>query len=409
MGITAEYNPFHNGHLYHLEESRRQSGAEIVVCAMSGDFVQRGAPAIADKWARARMAVLGGADLVVEIPTVFACNAAPVFAASAVEILEELGADYISFGSEAGNIAAICEIAREIAAQEETLAESIRRKVKEGLSFPRARAEAVAERLGEEASALLDTPNNILALEYIKCMRRAKPLTIARLGPGYSELNAEGSLASATAIRRMLREGESIDALVPQPTEKLLAAEPRPDSERLFALLCMQVFARSAAELDRVCAGGEGLGNKLKNEIRRAASWDELVEILKSKRYTRTRIERFLMHVLLDIAAPEKYTNFIRPLAFNSRGSAYLKAVKKSGLCRLPFVSSIKRTPAEPPAETAKETSAETAKEPPVEGRASAALAAAIEKEILAADIYNLICGRDLYEFSEFVRSPRLV
>ena len=115
------------------------------------------------------------------------------------------------------------------------------------------------------------------------------------------------------------------------------------------------------------------------------------------------------MHVLLDIAAPEKYTNFIRPLAFNSRGSAYLKAVKKSGLCRLPFVGSVKRTPAEPPAETAKETSAETAKEPPVEGRASAALAAAIEKEILAADIYNLICGRDLYEFSEFVRSPRLV
>ena len=130
VGITAEYNPFHNGHLYHLEESRRQSGAEIVVCAMSGDFVQRGAPAIVDKWVRARMAVLGGADLVVEIPTVFACNAAPIFAASAVEILEELGADYISFGSEAGNIEALCEIARAIAAQEETLAESIRHKVK---------------------------------------------------------------------------------------------------------------------------------------------------------------------------------------------------------------------------------------------------------------------------------------
>ena len=107
------------------------------------------------------------------------------------------------------------------------------------------------------------------------------------------------------------------------------------------------------------------------------------------------------MHVLLDIAAPEKYTNFIRPLAFNSRGSAYLKAVKKSGLCRLPFVSSVKKAPVETPAETAKE--------PPVEVWASAALAAAIEKEILAADIYNLICGRDLYEFSEFVRSPRLV
>ena len=170
VGIIAEYNPFHNGHLYHLEQSLSATGAEFAVVAMSGNFVQRGQMAVADKWERAEAAVKSGADLVVEIPAVFACNSAPVFAQAAVEILENLGADWISFGSESGNIGDLREISREISCGTEAgrVEEIIKQKVREGLSYPRARREAVAVVLGDEIASLLDMPNNILAVEYLK-------------------------------------------------------------------------------------------------------------------------------------------------------------------------------------------------------------------------------------------------
>ena len=166
VGIIAEYNPFHNGHLYHLEQSLSATGAEFAVVAMSGNFVQRGQMAVADKWERAEAAVKSGADLVVEIPA--------VFAQAAVEILENLGADWISFGSESGNIGDLREISREISCGTEAgrVEEIIKQKVREGLSYPRARREAVAVVLGDEIASLLDMPNNILAVEYLINMKR---------------------------------------------------------------------------------------------------------------------------------------------------------------------------------------------------------------------------------------------
>lgn len=163
VGITAEYNPFHNGHLYHLEQSKLATGAQISVAAMSGNFVQRGHMAICSKWERAEAAVKCGIDLVVEIPTVFACNSAPVFASAAVEILENLGADWISFGSESGNIEELKEISRAMNEKEPLIEKLVREKVKEGLSYPRARRDAVALILGDEKADLLDLPNNIFS------------------------------------------------------------------------------------------------------------------------------------------------------------------------------------------------------------------------------------------------------
>lgn len=386
VGITAEYNPFHNGHLYHLEQSKLATGAQISVAAMSGNFVQRGHMAICSKWERAEAAVKCGIDLVVEIPTVFACNSAPVFASAAVEILENLGADWISFGSESGNIEELKEISRAMNEKEPLIEKLVREKVKEGLSYPRARRDAVALILGDEKADLLDLPNNILAIEYLKRIQNAKPVTVKRQGPGYNELEPCEDMASASAIRSMVKISKNVETLTPEPSTEMLKKALHPSEDKIFQIICAKVLTSSREELDRVFAGGEGLGNKLKNEIRKASAYDQLIQRLKSKRYTRTRIERFISHVLLDIGAPDLYPNYIRVLAFNKTGSRYLKEVKKKGFCSLPIITNINK-----------------------DAQNDVALMSAIEKDILAADIFNLASGRNLYDESDYVKMPRLI
>lgn len=386
VGITAEYNPFHNGHLYHLEQSKLATGAQISVAAMSGNFVQRGHMAICSKWERAEAAVKCGIDLVVEIPTVFACNSAPVFASAAVEILENLGADWISFGSESGNIEELKEISRAMNEKETLIEKLVREKVKEGLSYPRARRDAVALILGDEKADLLDLSNNILAIEYLKRIQNAKPVTVKRQGPGYNELEPCEDMASASAIRSMVKSSKNVETLTPEPSTEMLKKALHPSEDKIFQIICAKVLTSSREELDRVFAGGEGLGNKLKNEIRKASAYDQLIQRLKSKRYTRTRIERFISHVLLDIGAPDLYPNYIRVLAFNKAGSRYLKEVKKKGICSLPIITNINK-----------------------DAQNDFALMSAIEKDILAADIFNLASGRNLYDESDYVRMPRLI
>ena len=386
VGITAEYNPFHNGHLYHLEQSKLATGAQISVAAMSGNFVQRGHMAICSKWERAEAAVKCGIDLVVEIPTVFACNSAPVFASAAVEILENLGADWISFGSESGNIEELKEISRAMNEKEPLIEKLVREKVKEGLSYPRARRDAVALILGDEKADLLDLPNNILAIEYLKRIQNAKPVTVKRQGPGYNELEPCEDMASASAIRSMVKISKNVETLTPEPSTEMLKKALHPSEDKIFQIICAKVLTSSREELDRVFAGGEGLGNKLKNEIRKASAYDQLIQRLKSKRYTRTRIERFISHVLLDIGAPDLYPNYIRVLAFNKAGSRYLKEVKKKGICSLPIITNINK-----------------------DAQNDFALMSAIEKDILATDIFNLASGRNLYDESDYVRMPRLI
>lgn len=386
VGITAEYNPFHNGHLYHLEQSKLATGAQISVAAMSGNLVQRGHMAICSKWERAEAAVKCGIDLVVEIPTVFACNSAPVFASAAVEILENLGADWISFGSESGNIEELKEISRAMNEKEPLIEKLVREKVKEGLSYPRARRDAVALILGDEKADLLDLPNNILAIEYLKRIQNAKPVTVKRQGPGYNELEPCEDMASASAIRSMVKSSKNVETLTPEPSNEMLKKALHPSEDKIFQIICAKVLTSSREELDRVFAGGEGLGNKLKNEIRKASAYDQLIQRLKSKRYTRTRIERFISHVLLDIGAPDLYPNYIRVLAFNKTGSRYLKEVKKKGICSLPIITNINK-----------------------DAQNDVALMSAIEKDILAADIFNLASGRNLYDESDYVRMPRLI
>ena len=261
VGIIAEYNPFHNGHLYHLNESKKLTDAEISIVAMSGNFVQRGQVAIADKWKRAEAAVKCGADLVVEIPVVFACNSAPYFAKAGTEILENLGIDYLSFGSESGNIEELKAISREMKAKNEEIEEYIQNAIKDGLSYPRAREEAIRNFIGEDAGELVNNPNNILALEYIKNVENAEVVTVKRQGPGYNDMAVTEELASATAIRYLMEEKEDVSGLMPFDSASAILGENRPSEETLFRLLCHKVLTTSAGELDAICAGGEGLGN----------------------------------------------------------------------------------------------------------------------------------------------------
>lgn len=383
VGIIAEYNPFHNGHLYHLNKSKELTDAKITIAAISGNFVQRGKIAMADKWQRAEAAVKCGADLVVEIPVVFACNSAPYFAKAGVEILENLGVDFISFGSESGNIDELYELDRAMETLNEDIEGFIKEKVKEGLSCPRARREAVDKLIGEKGALILDKPNNILALEYIKAMKTSQGVTVQRKGPGYNDIEVYEELASATAIRYLLKEEADISHLLPQMSFETLKSNEMPSEEILFKMICQNALVSDAKDLDKTPTGGEGLGNKLKNSIRKISSYEELIEELKSKRYTRTRIERFLIQTLLKINQENAYKNYIRVLGFNAKGSAYLKEIKKADICKLPIITNINK---------------DIQRFPEID--------CTLSKDILAMDIYNMATQRDLYSFSEYVRKP---
>ena len=382
-GIIAEYNPFHNGHLYHVEETRRRGGAEIVIAAMSGNFLQRGVMAVADKWLRAEAAVMCGVDLAVEIPAVFACASAKTFAEAGVEILENLGADHISFGSESGNIEELSRIARAIKEHAREIQEHIDRMIKAGVSYPRARREAVCTLIGESSARALDSPNNILAIEYISAAKRAKPMTIERTGPGYNDMSASGNLASATAIRELMARREDISRLLPGKSYEALLRADVPSEEKFFDMIRQKVLMTEGPILDNAPAGGEGLGNKLKNSIRMCSDREQLAQMLKSKRYTRTRIDRFLAQTVLCMDRREYAANYIRVLAFNDRGREYLKEIKKSDICCLPVITNINK-----------------------EATGYPQIAYSLSRDILAADLYNMAAGRDMYRFSEYVRKP---
>lgn len=215
VGIVAEYNPFHNGHRYHIEEARKCTGADFVVVVMSGDFVQRGEPAVIDKYHRTEMALSQGADLVLELPAAFACASAEYFATGAVSLLHALGCvDTLCFGSECGHLDLLEEIADLFIQEPSEYKEYLKTALKSGYSFPAARDEALKEYFAEDLvktaqiASVLSAPNNILGIEYIKALKvlgsSIRPVTITRMGQGYHETTFSDSFCSATALRRLL-------------------------------------------------------------------------------------------------------------------------------------------------------------------------------------------------------------
>lgn len=402
LGITAEYNPFHNGHKFHIEESRCVTGADCVVTVMSGNFTQRGETAILDKWERSRLAVENGADLVLELPFVYACSRAQTFAEGAVDILKGIGADVISFGSESGNIKALTSLAGELVVQAETLDKERMSFMKEGNSFAKANELACGRILGKKAVSLLQDPNNILALEYLKRIafwkekgHALEAITIKRHGSGYFEANEDHGFAGASAIRKMMVKDEfakyvpdnvadalenaGTDADVKTAAECTLQAE-----NRLFDLVRSEIVKSSTDDLARIYCMGEGLENKLKKEIVKAGNLRELLDAAVSKRYTEAAVRRLLVYVLLGVKEkdPQKHV-YARVLAAGKKGREYLKLAKKQELCSIPVLTNINK-----------------------EVDACEAVKETLGYDMLASDMYNLLRARSLYEFSDRVIMP---
>lgn len=387
VGIIAEYNPFHNGHKFHLQKSVEMTEAEVSIAVISGNFTQRGSLAILDKWTRAETAVRNGVNLVVEMPLLFACSNAGYFAKGGVEILENLAVDAISFGSESGNIDELKNISEEMKTRETEIETAIRAAVKEGQAYPRARAEVLKQLLGENTADVIESPNNLLALEYLRFIQNAEPVTVKRQGSGYHDTEPKDGMASATGIRKMLAAGEDISRTVPNITREILmeSRESFADDEKLFPLLIQKILLSDIDELNAVFGAEEGLGGKLKANVRYWKSYEEIISGLKSKRYTRTRIGRLLALTLLDVRREDvkNARNYIRVLAFDEKGGRYIKEIKKSGKCELPIITNINK-----------------------EAENYPQILPTLKKDVLASDLYNLACGKALYENSDYVKMP---
>jgi len=332
VGIICEYNPLHLGHVKQFRMIREQLGADTaIVCLMSGNFAQRGAPAIIDKSLRAEAAISSGADLVLELPVTYALSSAEGFAAGGVEILSYV-CDYLCFGSETGNAATLMNTARALLS--DTFPPLLRAELDTGKSFPAARQVAL-ERMGIEAD-ILSRPNDILAVEYCKALLAQnspmKPLPIRREG-SYHAQEADMENPSATAVRSLMLNDQVWQTFVPTPS--LFDNAPLHCTAAGERAILAKLRTMTDAEFEALPYGSEGLWRKFMHACRGCATLEEIIAATKSKRYTRTRIDRMVMCAFLGITeeilnAPVPYT---RVLAFNETGRSVLKRMKASALC----------------------------------------------------------------------------
>lgn len=357
VGIITEHNPFHNGHLYHVQQARKLCNAEYVVSVMSGHFLQRGEPALFNKWARAKMAVLGGVDLVVELPTAFSVRSASAFAWGSVALLNMMGiVTHLCFGSEAGSVDQLWPAARIIYREPAEFKSLLASSLDKGVSYPTARAFAVKQYLESRGAEeipghIYASPNNILGIEYLKALltlgSRIQPVAIKRFSSGYHDTHIveANPIASATSIRdELLSSGmltEKIRAVVPASTFSIMEHEIfsgrgpvfiKDYTKILFYLLRNLTEQQLASMLDV----NEGLENRIIEAAKFSSSVRDLVDWVKTKRYTWTRIQRIMAHILLDYnketAAIFDETGplYIRVLGMSAKGRTLIKKIKKN-------------------------------------------------------------------------------
>jgi predicted nucleotidyltransferase len=354
-GIVAEYNPFHNGHAYHIERTKDPvtgCGATHIVAVMSGNFVQRGEPAILPKSERVSAALAGGADLVLELPLPWAMASAETFSYGAVSILDSLGCvDILSFGSESGDLDLLSKAAD--ALESDRFSGLLRLYLDMGISFPDARQRAVREIAGNKIASLFKSANNILGIEYLKALRmlnsNIQPFTIQRFGAGHDEELPVGDIASASAIRRMIYAGrvENAASFLPLTTRNIIHKSLQdgrcPVDIALIerAVLCA-LRLLSPEDYAKLPDVSEGLENRLYEAARKSGSLEELLFAVKTKRYPLSRIRRIIMAGFLGLKAGHENRKppYIRVLGFNRRGSEILNLAKNS---KIPLVSRASR------------------------------------------------------------------
>lgn len=355
IGIVSEYNPFHKGHQYQIEKSRQDLNASGVVAIMSGNFVQRGYPAIYNKWVRAEMAVRSDVNLVIELPTYFATSSAEPFARGAVELLHHSGVvTHLSFGSEVDDLNALKEISTLLNNPTDTFTEALSTSLTEGSSFPAARSKALAKALPELVTRLdLNQSNIILAVEYLKALQllnsTIEPYLVKRQGSSYHDDRLNSPFVSATAVRKLIQEMPErlfTGDWIPQSVMEVLKRTPFRASkiEDFEKLILYALRMSNAQELSSFRDISEGLENKLLEASHTSSTYEMLVQNVKSKRYTQTRINRVLLNTLLGIKPLEinlEKEGYFRVLAFDEVGQKILREMKKKS--SLPVITNINK------------------------------------------------------------------
>ena len=413
VGLVTEYNPFHNGHLYHLNKAMELTGADISVAVMSGDFVQRGEPAVLDKYTRASMALNSGVNLVIELPVNYAVSSAESFAAGALKVLDYIKADSIAFGSESGDIERLSKLAHILCDNEDMLYKEISKCTANGISYAAARQKTVEKLTDRDTAAMLTSSNNILAVEYLKAIIKnnyaIKPYTVQRQGDSYNDTDIRSDYASATALRGNLK-ADNISKYIPVKAGLILSSNTKyiysdDITEALFTRLLDILFASSYdknvfienvmqyPDVSKEIAGRlyksamdmitravpQGSGSKC--DV--AFSFGSLCEHIKTKEVPLSRIKRALVRITLGIDKKhmEKYSNapYIRVLGFDKKGQEYLSYIKKT--VEVPLITK------------------------------TADYKEMLLDDIHAANIYNMIAAGKygVKELGDFVRGPVIV
>ncbi|MBT2570290.1 nucleotidyltransferase [Planococcus sp. ISL-110] len=355
VGIIVEYNPFHNGHLHHAQQARAESGADLVIAVMSGQFLQRGEPAFADKWVRTQMALDAGIDLVIELPYAYATAQASDFAKGGIALLDAIGCSSFCFGSEQGKIAPFLNSRHLLSQHWVEYQHLIHEAVQTGISYPKALNNAYLSLTGTRPGfADLTQPNNILGFHYLEAAQNMgsamKPLTIQRIGANYHDpIQAGMPIASATGIREAFFKGDSVEQLSVYMPETSIVSLKKVEKEygkfgsweAFYPLLRFTVLREGPDRLKHYAEVTEGIENLIYQSAKTADSFESFITLVKSKRFTRTRIQRMLTHIytgftwqlLRSFDRPE----YIRLLGMSRTGRLYLNHKKKN--IALPLVS----------------------------------------------------------------------
>ncbi|WHY03471.1 nucleotidyltransferase [Neobacillus sp. DY30] len=358
VGVIVEYNPFHNGHAYHLQAAKEIADADIAIAVMSGNFLQRGEPALVSKWYRTKMALLNGVDIVLELPYRFATQKAETFANGAISILDAIGCHSLCFGSESGDISSFLQTADYLETHKERFEEKIKMNIKTGVSYPRALSLSFQSLSSPENLLSLDKPNNILGYHYVKSIIQQKssiiPLTVKRKNADYHDEHfATETIASATSIRKALfmnkEKRSSIQQYVPEATSTLLKEYLTEYGqlhqwENYWSYLRYRLIHTSSEELSEFYEVEEGIEHRLIAAALDSTNFKEFMQKIKTKRYTWTRLQRICVHILtntkkIDMKSTAEAASYLRLLGMTRNGKEYLNKYKSQ--FALPLVAKL--------------------------------------------------------------------
>lgn len=328
IGIICEYNPFHNGHLYHIKQIKKKFPDSIIILVMSGNFLERGEVSIINKWDKTKIALNYGVNLVVELPFQFATQAADIFAFGAIKILDALHVNKLIFGSECNDIRLLTELAN-VQLENNEFENKVKEYMDKGINYPTAMSKA----LNDIAGSTISSPNDILGLSYIKEIKKQKsnikPITIKRTS-NYKSIELNKKIVSALSIREAIKNKISIENFVPKYSLKFIDTDINMD--KYFPLLKYKIISEIDC-LNKYQSVDEGIENRIKKQIYSCNNMEDFIKAIKTKRYTYNKIQRMLMHILCGFTKEEatklKESVYVRILGFDEMGKKYLNEIKK--------------------------------------------------------------------------------